>query len=33
MDLLKELIDLDDDYREGDIVWLESPLNPTGEVK
>ena len=30
---LKELIDLDDEYREGDIVWFESPLNPTGEVR
>jgi hypothetical protein len=22
MDLLKEIIDLDDEYREGDVVWL-----------
>lgn len=28
-----KLIDLDDDLREGDLVWLETPLNPTGEVR
>lgn len=33
MNPLKEVIDLDDEYREGDIVWFESPLNPTGEVR
>lgn len=33
MDPLKEVIDLDDEYREGDIVWFESPMNPTGEVR
>lgn len=25
-------IDLDDDYQEGDIAWVETPLNPTGEA-
>jgi hypothetical protein len=24
------LIDLDDEFQEGDICWLESPLNPMG---
>lgn len=33
MNISKEIIDLDDQYREGDVVWLESPLNPTGEVR
>ncbi|TFK28830.1 cystathionine gamma-synthase [Coprinopsis marcescibilis] len=27
------VIDLDDEYQPGDICWLESPLNPTGESK
>jgi hypothetical protein len=27
------MIDLDADLREGDLVWLETPLNPTGEVR
>ncbi|KAJ3376683.1 hypothetical protein HDU84_009604, partial [Entophlyctis sp. JEL0112] len=26
------LIDIDDELEEGDLVWLETPLNPTGEV-
>lgn len=25
-------LDLDDEYRQGDIVWLETPINPTGEA-
>ncbi|KIJ37385.1 hypothetical protein M422DRAFT_781742 [Sphaerobolus stellatus SS14] len=25
-------IDLDDEYQEGDVAWLETPLNPTGEA-
>ncbi|KAG8823445.1 hypothetical protein FRC17_009327 [Serendipita sp. 399] len=29
----KELIDLDADLKRGDLVWLETPLNPTGEVR
>jgi len=28
-----ELIDLDDEYQEGDVCWLETPLNPTGESR
>ena len=28
-----EIIDIDDPYKEGDIVWLETPLNPTGESR
>lgn len=24
------VIDLDDDYQEGDLCWLETPVNPTG---
>jgi len=27
------MIDLDADLKEGDLVWLETPLNPTGEVR
>ncbi|KAG9051026.1 hypothetical protein FS837_000134 [Tulasnella sp. UAMH 9824] len=27
------IIDLDDDYQEGDLAWVESPLNPTGEAR
>ncbi|PPQ64703.1 hypothetical protein CVT24_008330 [Panaeolus cyanescens] len=28
-----KLIDLDDEYLPGDICWLETPLNPTGESR
>ncbi|KAF9568962.1 cystathionine gamma-synthase [Agrocybe pediades] len=28
-----ELIDLDAEYRPGDLCWLETPLNPTGESR
>lgn len=28
-----EVIGLDDEYQKGDIVWLETPLNPTGEAR
>ncbi|KAF8974209.1 Cys/Met metabolism PLP-dependent enzyme-domain-containing protein [Flammula alnicola] len=28
-----ELIDLDSEYRPGDLCWLETPLNPTGESR
>lgn len=28
-----EIIDLDDEYKEGDLCWLETPLNPTGEAR
>ncbi|KAG2182716.1 hypothetical protein INT44_005696 [Umbelopsis vinacea] len=28
----KAIIDLDAELQKGDLVWLESPLNPTGEV-
>lgn len=24
------IIDLEDEYREGDLCWLETPVNPTG---
>jgi cystathionine gamma-synthase len=27
------LIGIDDNYEEGDVCWLETPLNPTGEVR
>jgi len=28
-----EVIDLDSEYRHGDLCWLETPLNPTGESR
>ena len=28
-----EVIDIDDEYKEGDLCWLETPLNPTGEAR
>ncbi|KDR83849.1 hypothetical protein GALMADRAFT_681044 [Galerina marginata CBS 339.88] len=28
-----EVIDLDSEYRPGDVCWLETPLNPTGESR
>ncbi|KAG8910847.1 hypothetical protein FRC01_006096, partial [Tulasnella sp. 417] len=27
------VIDLDDEYQEGDLAWVETPLNPTGEAR
>ena len=27
------MIDLDDEYQEGDLAWVETPLNPTGEAR
>ncbi|RPD67063.1 cystathionine gamma-synthase [Lentinus tigrinus ALCF2SS1-7] len=27
------LIDIDDDFQPGDLVWLETPVNPTGESR
>lgn len=27
------IIDLEDEYQEGDLCWLETPLNPTGESR
>jgi cystathionine gamma-synthase len=27
------IIHLDDEYQEGDLCWLETPLNPTGESR
>lgn len=27
------IIGLDDEFQEGDLCWLESPLNPTGESR
>ncbi|PPQ92393.1 hypothetical protein CVT25_008743 [Psilocybe cyanescens] len=32
-DVKVELIDLDAEYRPGDLCWLETPLNPTGESR
>ncbi|KAF9264516.1 cystathionine gamma-synthase [Marasmius fiardii PR-910] len=28
-----EIIDLDDEYQPGDLCWLETPVNPTGESR
>ncbi|CAE6427151.1 unnamed protein product [Rhizoctonia solani] len=28
-----ELIDIDDEFKSGDICWIETPLNPTGEAR
>jgi cystathionine gamma-synthase len=28
-----KIINLDDSYENGDLCWLETPLNPTGEVR
>ncbi|KAF8751116.1 Cystathionine gamma-synthase [Rhizoctonia solani] len=28
-----ELIDIDDEFRPGDVCWIETPLNPTGEAR
>ena len=28
-----EIIDLDDEYKPGDLCWLETPVNPTGESR
>lgn len=28
-----EVIDLDDDFRPGDLCWVESPNNPEGESR
>ena len=28
-----KVIDLDDEYLPGDLCWLETPLNPTGESR
>ncbi len=28
-----EMIDLDDEFQPGDLCWLETPLNPTGESR
>ncbi|KIO30204.1 hypothetical protein M407DRAFT_156709 [Tulasnella calospora MUT 4182] len=27
------VIDLDEDYQEGDLAWVETPVNPTGEAR
>lgn len=26
-----EIIDIDDEFQEGDLCWIETPVNPTGE--
>ena len=28
-----EVIGIDDEFKPGDICWLETPLNPTGEAR
>ncbi|KZT51269.1 cystathionine gamma-synthase [Calocera cornea HHB12733] len=28
-----EVVDMDDELKAGDLVWIETPLNPTGEVR
>ena len=28
-----QVISLEDDYQQGDLVWVETPLNPTGESR
>lgn len=28
-----KIIDLDDEYQPGDLCWLETPVNPTGESR
>lgn len=28
-----EIIGLDDEFKAGDLCWLETPLNPTGEAR
>ena len=32
-DVELELISLDDEFKPGDLCWLETPLNPTGEAR
>ena len=27
------MIDIDDEFQPGDLCWLETPLNPTGEAR
>jgi cystathionine gamma-synthase len=28
-----QTIDLDDEYQPGDLCWLETPVNPSGEAR
>ena len=28
-----EIIGIDDEFQAGDVCWLETPLNPTGEAR
>jgi hypothetical protein len=28
-----EVIDTDDEFRDGDVCWIETPVNPTGESR
>ena len=28
-----EVIDIDDEFQEGDLCWIETPMNPTGESR
>lgn len=31
--IVLERIDIDDEFQAGDLCWIETPLNPTGESK
>ena len=28
-----EVIDIDDEFQDGDLCWIETPVNPTGESR
>jgi cystathionine gamma-synthase len=28
-----EMVDLDEEYQEGDLCWLETPVNPAGDSR
>jgi cystathionine gamma-synthase len=28
-----EVVDIDDEFRDGDLCWIETPVNPTGESR
>ena len=29
----QKVVDIDDEFEKGDLCWLETPLNPTGEAR